>query len=221
MSVSYQELQHARTMYTVWHPKFVKLTERPSEIYLESHGLPFFFIPRDQSLCYQHETNLYSEEPQFFLDCEECTLCHEMRKRIQKTMFHYQQYRESQELYRRSRYFYHVTLTKRPEVPVAKFAAAINKFVSRKAVELRAATLEHMDTNIHAHIFFQYDRCFKKYLLDSYAKQIGMFKLDPVRKDNGVQAYIEKQEDHPKEVFYSPSEMGDYLSQLGDPSGSI
>lgn len=100
---------------------------------------------------------------------------------------------------------YKLTLTLDPskEKTVDDLRAYFTKFVKRENVVVKGACLEHMTTNVHLHIMFEYTHeknWFRKAWLGSYCKKYGFIKLEKVGVDNGVLEYIHKVEEH-KEIL--------------------
>lgn len=102
--------------------------------------------------------------------------------------------KQSQELLRIRKY--HLTFTTK-DCTELQLRSYLRKFLQRKNIKKWVLCLEHISTNLHAHVYFEYDGYFNKRYLDSY-KKFGFTKLQHIVHDNGVLAYVLKPQDDKK-----------------------
>lgn len=98
---------------------------------------------------------------------------------------------------------YHLTLTLDPTHGLTHedLEKYYQTFVKRKYMVIKASCLEHMSTNAHLHILFEYTNpknWFKTAWLNSYKKKYGNFMLQKITVDNGLIDYIHKEEEDKK-----------------------
>jgi hypothetical protein len=98
---------------------------------------------------------------------------------------------------------YFLTLTTDPEkrVTLADLKKYCYNFVARKGVLEWGGCIEHIDSNMHAHIMFKYNGSFRRHYLSAYSRNFGHFQLRRVTVDNGIQKYIEKLEEEKKMIL--------------------
>lgn len=112
----------------------------------------------------------------------------------------------------KKRYF--LTLTRNPVYSKQEWLDDITKVCQQTLHEFISGTIEHLDTNIHAHVIVE-----SKYNLDPkrykkfYAKHPGSHNSERVKKikwDNGTQSYISK-ENHP---YQNLEDFIEYIQKL-------
>lgn len=101
----------------------------------------------------------------------------------------------------RNTYFATFTIDPEKGKTESDLRSFLKKFVQRTKLSQWVATIEHMDTNLHAHVMFTYEGYFYKRYLQSYAKKFGIFQLDRVVRNNGIEKYITKLEEQRKVVL--------------------
>lgn len=91
---------------------------------------------------------------------------------------------------RHARYTYLITFTKRPEVSSDYWFSRLVKQLERKFVISFKASLEHVNSNLHAHVVVQSTQFLKKQHFSSFPGHVDIKKII---KDNGVYSYISKE----------------------------
>lgn len=88
---------------------------------------------------------------------------------------------------------YLLTFTKRSEVKPSDWFDAIIKQLKKKFIIKFLIGFEHLDANMHAHAYIECNKYVQKREFALYERDIGYIDLRIVRKDNGVEGYISKE----------------------------
>lgn len=92
------------------------------------------------------------------------------------------------------RYFITFTLDPTKGTPSQDtFEQTVRKQLGRSVMSSAMYSIEHPQTNMHAHALVQVNHNLTASNFESYSKRYGHVRIDRVARDNGIQAYMEKE----------------------------